>query len=816
MKKSNYVTKYDYIAYYTKQKAMWFFSNAELEAAYKYQYDLTHKHDLLEDELDDEDEENDESSSDSYSIYREVKDGLVEFSQIPFDLTIELKMDYHFSDLDSFEYKDYKVELINPLTIKITGLKTNNPILGLDTKPYEEKKSQKNELDFSLENLVSLTKIYNEINDNNLVNVLDSNNENWNKIFRDGIIYTFKWPQDCVQQLKIETSAFNWKKSISNEVDFQKQEYLKYLFEFKNVDDINPLIVEGRIIDKKTKEFILDEFQNKNNLLNLEFVVFDFDEQHEGSFEQQFTKTMELLTNNANVIIFQPAFIDQNLKIATRCDALVKIGSEILIIETKATSTAKLHHILDLYFQKRVIEKIINPANFDIKYRLCLIKYERLNKKEISFIISETINLAKSVATTNATDLLDKQLIKLNAPREKYNKKKDTWDLVPGIFIDEILNGEFNPEVFKGRNLNKQHLVEKVRQEFNDAILNLWEHKNKMSMDDIPGDFIPSWNDKSEYKNTDMWLNLKKLYQAKGYTIFNYSGNVMDHSNVNLARTGMEDLKGEVDLSDFLRYKNSESGIGRINYNRFLTKLSPDVKINLEQCQKLINELKPKKVYFDFESINPSIRAIDNSLPFTQALTQNSVLKDHGYGVLEEKCQNLVCDPNKIDNEWFKQIIDSLYEGPDYSYVVYNKNFEKNRLKEIAEFIGEDQYNEKVNVINSNLFDLADFFYLSKDKEPIVIKELGGYYSIKKVLPLVDKYANHIFEETGCKDYKTLEISNGLMCQQKTMARFYNQLSDKDWQELVNNVSIYCENDVRAMVAVEYFITQYLVPKYLS
>ena len=815
MKKSNYVTKYDYIAYYTKQPAMWFFSNAELEAAYKFQYGQTHLHDL--DLIDEDDNEEEEIEFDSYSNYRETKDLLDTYTKIPFTLEIHLNDNFDFLNTENWKYEVYTIQFINLKTLRISGLFTNNPILGLNQKPETHFFIENNKLEFDLEKLVSLTKIYNHITDETLPKVMNEKNENWNSMFKNGIEHSFHWPKNSIKKLSVFSNSYEWTKVVSLETDFKKQEYLKYLYEFKNVDDINPLIVEGRIIDKKTKEFILDQYINKNNLLDLEYVVFDFDETYVGDFEKQFDKTMQLLKDNANVIIFQPVFIDQNLKIATRCDALVKSGNEILIIETKATSTAKLHHILDLYFQKRVIETLINPQNFELKYRLCLIKYELLNKKEISFIISETINLTKAVATTSVNEIEEKQKLKLNAPREKYVKRSDSWEVVPGIFIDEILNGNYDPEMFKGVNgEKKKNLIEYLRSDFNDAILKLWEHKQQMSMEDIPGNFIPSWNDKSDFKNTDMWLNLKKLYQAKGYPIFNYSGNVMDHSNVNLAKTGMEDLKGDVDLSSFLRYKDSPSGIGQINYQRFLVKNAPEVKIDVEQYTNLISKLKDKKVYFDFESINPSIRAIDNSLPFTQALTQNSVLKDHGLGVLNEKCINLVCDPNQIGIPWFKEIIDSLYEGEDYSYVVYNKNFEKKRLEEIANFIDEEEYKLKVSVINENMFDLADFFTISKEKEPILIKELGGYYSIKKVLPLVDKYANHIFEQTGCKDYKTLEISNGLMCQQKTMARFYNQLSDQDWQELVRNVSTYCENDVRAMVAVEYFITDYLVPKYLK
>ena len=43
MKISKYITKYDYIAYYTKQPSMWFYTNTEIDTLYKTEYQL-HSH----------------------------------------------------------------------------------------------------------------------------------------------------------------------------------------------------------------------------------------------------------------------------------------------------------------------------------------------------------------------------------------------------------------------------------------------------------------------------------------------------------------------------------------------------------------------------------------------------------------------------------------------------------------------------------------------------------------------------------------------------------------------------------------------------
>ncbi|MDE6289610.1 MAG: hypothetical protein K2L64_02495, partial [Ureaplasma sp.] len=66
MKKSKYISKYDYIAYYTKQKAMWFFTNAEVQAALKAQYNLySIKHNV--DSEDDEENESDQTTESTFN-----------------------------------------------------------------------------------------------------------------------------------------------------------------------------------------------------------------------------------------------------------------------------------------------------------------------------------------------------------------------------------------------------------------------------------------------------------------------------------------------------------------------------------------------------------------------------------------------------------------------------------------------------------------------------------------------------------------------------------------------------------------------------
>jgi hypothetical protein len=58
------------------------------------------------------------------------------------------------------------------------------------------------------------------------------------------------------------------------------------------------------------------------------------------------------------------------------------------------------------------------------------------------------------------------------------------------------------------------------------------------------------------------------------------------------------------------------------------------------------------------------------------------------------------------------------------------------------------------------------------------------------------------------------QIQNGALAQKYATKRFWNLLSEQEWKTINNNLKIYCENDVRAMIAVEYFAINIITGKY--
>ncbi len=665
MKISKYVSKYDYLGYYCKQKAFWFFTNAEITSILAAKLQYLNSNNLDEDE-DDSDDFNEDSHCDAFTFMQEAK------------LNEEIGLPDSHSD---------------------------NKLLEL---------------------------------------------------------------------------------------------YLKNIQELKNVDDDNPLIIEGRILDDKSKQHIIKTYKTDHE-------VVDFDQIKINS-ENAANKTEELILGHKNIIIFQPVFIDTKRNIITKCDALVKTDNEISIIETKGTTGCRKIHYLDLLYQKKLIDAISYMDQFDIRYYLCLVRYEKLNRFDVSFIVTDTINLTKSSKSTsnqnkNKPDktIDEKQDIKMG--RNYKTKKDETYDA--SYYINQLLKidelSDFYADDVDANILDMWN----IEADFDNVIQELWDHKKTMDNNSCPLDFKPDYRDFWKYKVSDFKKELRTIFALEGYEVFSFNGSYMDQTEIGVRKL-MQRTHKEMSRSELAEYlKTSKAFDIDILVNHVDKKY---IALNKENILSFLDYLKPTKVYFDFETINSSIRAFDDTLPFMQTVTQCSIIKTFNDEYKGAKCNNLMQDPRNITKDWFKQIVDGLYEGPDASYIVYNKNFEKTRLKEFKTYINESDYSLKIDEIINGLYDLADFFTLNKNM--IFIPELHGFYSIKKVLPFIEKNFPNIFKETNCLDYKTLDIGNGLVCQQKTTKRFFNMISEKDWEQIVHQSKIYCENDVRAMIAVELFVKE--------
>lgn len=605
--------------------------------------------------------------------------------------------------------------------------------------------------------------------------------------------------QKSLQLTKKEIDIDNEDEDSQDEYEFDNYEYKK---ENEDLNINDPKVFEGNLIDKESKKFIKSQFSMCRK-------IYDFDE-FNLSNDESFIKTMDYLRNDDNFILFQPSFIYQSKAIA-KPDALIKSNGKYILVETKGTTCVKCSHLIDLTYQHHIINECLKQVKSAISQcYLCFVDYKIADKNEIGFCLSEFASIVKSGYGTPKTKFLkytNEWILERRKNKMAVNKSIPYLDIIDNYKnIAPVGYTKQDGTLYKDweKFISNYKLIADY-DEFNNVIDKLNKHTINFQPQLEPTNKYKCW-----FKDNDYWPEIKQYYindiNNDKHQLFSYSGFLVgfnkvyqDYYKLNKTTQEMfEDFKIISNASNAYYYRTKEN------------------KIINELTKERFKQLKDKKVYFDFESLNLATRVIDDTLPFMQTVNQVSIIIDNGNGVNSQTpCNNILFDPLLMDKSKYKQIVDAILPDKNnlaicenYSYIVYNKSFEKSRLEEMKWLINENDYSKKIDIIinNLNMFDLADFFDPRRE-EYICLSELKGFYSIKRVLPLVEKYAKDIYQNVGCKDYKNeLIIHNGSEAQTLATQRFFKLIDDNKWQEISINLKKYCENDVRAMVAVEYYI----------
>ena len=210
-------------------------------------------------------------------------------------------------------------------------------------------------------------------------------------------------------------------------------------------------------------------------------------------------------------------------------------------------------------------------------------------------------------------------------------------------------------------------------------------------------------------------------------------------------------------------------------------------KINKNNIKKLLNTFKYPLYFLDFESYQSSIPTIDGTRPYQQICFQYSL---HYY--LEENGElfhkEYLCDDYE-GNPMYGLCRQLCEDIPMNSCVlVYNQTFEKARLREMAELFPE--FREHLLNIRDNIIDLMIPF----SNQDYYVKDMGGSYSIKKVLPA-------LFPNDPSLDYHNLEqVHKGDEASNSYL--LLPTLSYEEQKTLRKNMLKYCELDTYAMVKI--------------
>lgn len=626
-------------------------------------------------------------------------------------------------------------------------------------------------------------------------------------------------------------------------VEFDVLELIKEEKLTPNIYDENdPRIIEGKIIAEQAQNYLVRVAKQTLKINN----IINFDQLYQDNLADiqkraEFTKQVIFDTKQPTLFL-HPVFTHNHF--VSIPDAIVFIHDHYELYETKGVTNSKRIYALEFLYHTRIIKPTLQKLD---EASLFLIEYEQKNKGQISFT---RINVTKSSKAGNSSlpkEFKDWSFYNIELIKAKQIAKKTSSSL---INLADIINLDFNnirnhknsivpnkkPLLDEDEQEHKKakkrkptinqkaltivaNLLEKVNEQFDAILTTIYQTQNLTTVEiNLSNAYKTDWRD------FRFRPQIQKIYAKKGFSIFNYSGKLIEWDQmflfINDCGPIEYDQPSKYTIEKFKIWweqvfgKNHERNKKVKNltkaFETYLNVLQPsNSKVAGIYCYEaaydFFKKLKAKKVYFDFETISLAIRVIDHSLPFMQIVTQCSIIKDHGNGF--EKEENLIVDPINIKTTFFKKIVDHLYEtnADEYSYVVYNASFEKGRLLEMKAIINDDEYNHKIDKIVRNLYDLADFFNLSKQN--IVLKDLKGYYSIKAVLPLVPQ---KFLDVTKTKSYRTLNIRKGDQAQAHTSLRFFSKYDDLTWQIKVQELKDYCENDVRAMIAVEYYVADIL------
>lgn len=545
--------------------------------------------------------------------------------------------------------------------------------------------------------------------------------------------------------------------------------------------------IEGQYIDKKSQEYILNFFKTQFAKLKIEiqnYAIVNIENKFKNcSLSEKCAKTINLLVNYSNLIVFQPVFIFDGQLIDIP-DAIVKINDQLFLIETKAAKTPKKRYIVDLIYQKNVVNAVLKTKGMKLveKFFLCLIKDCPNEKMNVSFILEE-------IFLKKLDDLKINDCYLTIQDTTKQNKRKQH------LFNNFVnINNDFWKQINQLKTTKKKELI----------------------------DFTPCKQFKSFFEKNPFFNILQKKYYRtnNSYPFLGYSGNLIKFEEAIYLYEEHKNFKCDV-FENFTYFYKKKSAIRQPkkiiqNYYANMIIAKKENKTKFLITKKTINYLlakqKKKKIYFDFETINSCLAPIDNCYPYQQIVTQVSIIANHSQQKIENlKCKNFIIDPRKINISWFKKIIDEILENIDnpneYSFVVYNQSFEKNRLEEMKQYINDDVYTKKIDGIIKNIFDLANCFNPQKEMA-CYIWENKGFYSIKFVLDFILKHNPNYLTALKIKSYKALQIQNGSQAQNETTLRFFNLINDEEWPKMEMKLKEYCENDVWAMIILEYWLWQ--------
>lgn len=226
------------------------------------------------------------------------------------------------------------------------------------------------------------------------------------------------------------------------------------------------------------------------------------------------------------------------------------------------------------------------------------------------------------------------------------------------------------------------------------------------------------------------------------------------------------------------------------------------VYVDKEKIKAYLSTLKYPIYHLDFETLPCPMPRFRGERPYTQSCFEFSLHIEREPGKCDNDKDNYVFLAETLDDErenLVKELV-SRIDGENGTMLAQNVNFERSRIKELAEVFPE--YRERLLKIRENSTDLLYVIRTNTelykdlgfddDRSKLVNfyhKNQSGSYSIKKTLPVLSDLT-----------YANLEVKNGT----EALVTYsqYDTMNEFDLNKAKKALKIYCKQDTWAMVVI--------------
>jgi predicted RecB family nuclease len=200
-----------------------------------------------------------------------------------------------------------------------------------------------------------------------------------------------------------------------------------------------------------------------------------------------------------------------------------------------------------------------------------------------------------------------------------------------------------------------------------------------------------------------------------------------------------------------------------------------------EELKREFESLSYPLHFMDFETVNPAIPRFPGMHPYDHLPFQWSVHMQKQPGAAPEHLEFLAIDSGDPRRAFISSLCSAL--GEHGSVIVYNQQFESERLWELAGWLPE--YTQRIRDIQSRLWDL-----LPVVRNHVYHPAFGGSFSLKAVLPAL------VPEMT----YEGMEVPNGQIAGLAWEAMIGGNCCEDERQSKRQALLDYCGQDTLALV----------------